>query len=138
MDSLLNAAKNALKQCLEALEDNAYDVAAAEIKVAKDTLKLIEEEQPMNMEIITLKYGENAPAHFLNPDGLCWIGCGAYGPQRATWTLDRPSIYSVRYANPNLSPHFNKNRLLHYSALPILHYEPWRDTRGELSNYPVL
>ena len=55
--SLLSAAKTALKLCIDALEDNAYDLASSEIKTAKQTLKLLEDNQPMSLEMHTLQRG---------------------------------------------------------------------------------
>jgi hypothetical protein len=136
--SLLQAAKNALRTCIDALEDNAYDLAATEIKMAKQTLQLLEENQPMSLEAYALKPGEKAPEHLLNPDGLCWIGQGAHGPQRATWSFDRPCWPAVRFVSEQLSPHFNKHHLLHYNALPLIHYAPGKDTDGRLLHYQPL
>lgn len=136
--SLLSAAKNALTLCINALEDNAYDLAASEIKTAKETLQLLKDNQPMSQEICTLQPGEKYPEHLLNPDGLCWIGQGAYESQRATWTLDRPCWPALRFVNEHLSPHYNKSSLLHYNALPLIHYAPGKDTDGRLLHYQPL
>lgn len=137
MDStLLTAARNALKLCINALEDNAYDLAASEIKTAKQTLKLLNEEQPMIMEVHTLLQGREPPEHLLNSDGLCWIGQGAYNSQRAVWMLDNPRGNAIHYNH--LSPLYSKNRLLHHTALPLLHYNPSRNTDGSLTSYPSL
>lgn len=111
----------ALRLCLNALEEHAFDVAEEEIKAAKSVLN---SEAVLNVPTTTAaipKLLDSKPPteDELSADGLVWFGQGCIERQVAKWAL-RHYKSPLRFGDPEKGD----THYLPYGSLPLICYKP--------------